>query len=50
MKKIIIPLTIVIILSLITVVTLKVMYNKNKQEIKIIQPEIEVFKDIMLKK
>ena len=49
MKKIIISLIIVIILSLITVVTLKIMYEKNKQEIILKQNEIEVYKDITLK-
>ena len=49
MKKIIIALTIVIMLSLITVITLKIMYNKNKLEITLKQQEIEVFTDIKLK-
>ena len=49
MKKIIIPLTIVIVLSLTTVITLKIMYNKNKLEITLKQQEIEVFTDIKLK-
>ncbi len=49
MKKIIISLTIVIMLSLITTITLKIMYKKNKIEITLKQSEIEVYKDITLK-
>ena len=49
MKKIIISLTIVITLSLITAITLKIMYKKNKIEITLKQSEIEVYKDITLK-
>lgn len=49
MKKIIIPLIIVITLSLITVITLKIIYKKNKLEITLTQQEIEVYTDITLK-
>lgn len=49
MKKIIIPLTIAIILSLITVITLKIMYNKNKLIITLNQNEFEVYTDVKLK-
>ena len=49
MKKIIIPLSLLLTLLLITIIILQYSYKKNKQEIILIQSEIEVYKDITLK-
>ena len=49
MKKLIITLIIVIVLSLTTVITLKILYNKNKLVITINQNEFEVYTDVKLK-
>ena len=49
MKKLIIALTIVMILSLTTLITLKIIYNKNKLEIIVNKQQIEVYTDITLK-
>lgn len=49
MKKLIIALTIVILLSLATLITVKIIYNKNKLEIIVNRKQIEVYTDITLK-
>jgi GH25 family lysozyme M1 (1,4-beta-N-acetylmuramidase) len=49
MKKLIITLITLIIISVSIAITLKTMYKKNKLEIQLKQNEIEVYKDITLK-
>lgn len=49
MKKLIIALLIVTVLSLTTVITLKLIYNKNKLAITLNQNEFEVYTDVQLK-